>query len=109
MTRGWIWLALAIALELGGTLSMKQSDGFRRPAFGLMMIGLYVASVTCLTFALKAIPVGVAYAIWSGVGTALISVAGVLLFREVLTPLKVGAVGLIVLGVVLLNLGGGSH
>lgn len=107
MARGWIWLALAIALELGGTLSMKQSDGFRRPAFGLLMIALYVASVTALTFALKAIPVGVAYAIWSGVGTALISVAGVLLFHEELTPLKVGAIALIVLGVILLNLGGG--
>jgi small multidrug resistance pump len=109
MLKSWLLLAVAIALELCGTLSMKQSDGFKRPLFGGLMIVCYIASLSVLTLALKKIPVSVAYAIWSGVGTALISFAGVVFFREAMTPLKVAAIALIIVGVVLLNLGGGAH
>jgi len=79
---GWIFLSLAIVLELSGTVSMKLSDGFTRLWPSILMFVLYGASFTCLNFALSSIPVGVAYAIWSGVGIVLITLVGAFVFHE---------------------------
>lgn len=103
----WLFLAAAIALEVAGTTSMKLSQGFSRLLPSVLLFVLYAASFAALTLALKKIEVSVAYAVWAGVGTALIATIGMVYFRESVTPLKLVSLSLIVLGVVGLNLGGG--
>ncbi len=105
----WIFLVFAILFEVAGTTCMKLSEGFTKllPSVGLGVF--YLLSLTLLTLALKRIDVSVAYAIWSGLGTAVISVIGIAIFREPVTAMKIGSLVLIVLGVVGLNLSGGGH
>lgn len=102
-----VCLALAIVLEVSGTTCMKLSEGFTRPWAAVGMVLFYIASFSCLTISLKRIDLGVAYAIWAGVGTALVAVIGFTYFREQVTTLKVASIALVVAGVVGLNLGGG--
>jgi small multidrug resistance pump len=102
----WVFLAFAILLEVLGTISMKLSAGFTRAVPTLLIFVFYAASFTALTFALKKIDIGLAYAIWSGVGTALITLIGIAFFREPSTILKMASIGLIITGVVGLHLSG---
>ena len=99
-------LGSAIFFELIATSSLKASDGFTRaiPA-GMTVVG-YAASFYLLSLTLKRMEVGVVYAIWSGAGTALMAMIGYWVFNESLPPLKLVSIGLIVLGVVGLNLSG---
>jgi small multidrug resistance pump len=105
----WFILAGAIALEVAGTTSMKLSEGFTKLVPSVLLFVFYAASFVALTFALKKIEVSVAYAVWSGVGTALITAIGILYFREAATALKFISILLIIVGVVGLNLGGAKH
>ena len=100
----WVYLTAAIVLEVIGTTCMKLSEGFTKPAYAGAMFVLYAAAFTCLTLAIKKLDVSIAYAIWAGVGTALIAVIGLVAFDEKLTAIKVVCLVLIVLGVVGLNL-----
>ena len=102
----WVYLVCAIALEVAGTTSMKISAGFTKLAPSVLIFVFYAASFVMLTFALKKIDVSVAYAIWSGIGTALIACIGMLYFPEPATAVKFVSIGLILLGVVGLNLAG---
>lgn len=97
------WLALAIGSEIIATTSLKLSDGFTRPLPAVAVVVGYGISFYALSISLRSFPLGVVYAIWSGVGTAAIVLIGFLLFREVLDAAKVGAIGLIIVGVVVLN------
>ena len=85
---------------------MKLSAGFTRLVPSLLLFAFYAMSFTALTFALKGIDVSLAYTIWSGIGTVLITIIGILYFQEPLTSLKIFSIGLIVAGVVGLNLSG---
>jgi small multidrug resistance pump len=105
----WLYLVLAIVLEVSGTTSMKVSQGFTRIVPSVLMFLFYGLSLSALTLALKKIDVSVAYAVWSGLGTALIAGVGVLWFREPLNAMKIMSLLLIILGVIGLNLGGGVH
>ena len=105
----WSFLAGAIVLEIAGTTSMKLSYGFTRPVPSVLLFVFYLGSIVALTLALKKIDVSVAYAIWSGVGTAAIAVIGIAFFREETSLIKIASIALIVLGVVGLNLGGMKH
>jgi small multidrug resistance pump len=96
---GWIYLGFAIILEVAGTTCMKLSNGFSRLLPSLLMGVSYVLSFSALTMALKQIPVSTAYAIWSGVGTALIAIIGFALFKESITLMKIGSLLMIILGV----------
>lgn len=100
----YLFLAGAIVFEVAGTSSMKLTEGFTRPWWTLLLVLCYAASLGLLTLSLKEIPIGVAYAIWSGLGTALIAVVSYLVFRETLTVLQMLSVTFIVAGVVGLNL-----
>jgi small multidrug resistance pump len=100
----WALLFAAIVLEVCGTTCMKLSAGFTKLAPSLLLFVFYVAAFTCLTYAIKTIDVSVAYAIWAGLGTALIAVIGTWYFSESMTPLKIGCIVLIIVGVVGLNL-----
>ncbi len=105
----WFYLIAAIVLEVSGTTCMKLSQGFTRLLPSVMLFLFYGLSFTCLNLVLKHIDVSVAYAVWSGLGTALIAVVGIWYFREPLTALKLISLGLVILGVIGLNLGGGAH
>jgi small multidrug resistance pump len=105
----WLLLAFAILLEVSGTTSMKLSQGFTRALPSALMFVFYALSFTSLNFALKTIDVSVAYAIWSGVGTTLITLIGIWWFKEPVTLLKLVSIALIIVGVVGLNLGGQTH
>ncbi len=99
-----VFLILAILSEVAGTTSLKLSEGFSRLVPSLAVVLFYGMSFTFLSFALKRLEVGTVYAIWSGVGTALIATIGILWFKEPLTAIKIGSVALIILGVIGLNL-----
>lgn len=101
---GWMALALAIGFEIAGTTAMKLSDGLARPVPTAIMFLCYVLAFSALARALKSLEVGMAYAIWSAVGTAVIAAIGVIWFGESWNGLKGLSLGLIVLGVVGLNL-----
>ena len=101
----WLLLVSAIALEVAGTTSMKLSQGFTRLVPSVLLFVCYVASFVALTLALKTIEVSVAYAVWAGVGTALVAAIGIVYFREELTALKLVSLLFIIVGVVGLNLG----
>lgn len=105
----WIYLILAIIFEVCGTTSMKLSEGFSKLIYAGVMMIFYLLSLTMLTFALKRIEIGRAYAIWSGFGTALIATIGILFFKEALTLTKILFIGLIIIGVVGLNLISTTH
>ncbi|MBB4823542.1 small multidrug resistance pump [Sporosarcina luteola] len=101
----WVYLSMAILFEIIGTLSMKLSEGFTKGVPSVLMVVFYILAFASLNFSLKTLPVSVAYAIWSGIGTAAIAVLGYYFFRETLTVTKVIAIGLIIAGVVLLHSG----
>jgi len=101
----WLLLAGAIVLEVAGTTSMKLSEGFTKLVPSILIFVFYAASFMGLTLALKKIEVGVAYAIWSGVGITLITIIGIIYFREGITALKLVSIGLVIIGVVGLSLG----
>jgi len=105
----WIYLFTAIIFEVAGTTAMKMSDGFTKTTPSVMMGIFYILSLTALTFALKKLDVGMAYAIWSGLGTALITVIGIYYFQESITLLKIVSVGLIIFGVIGLHLSTGNN
>jgi small multidrug resistance pump len=100
----WIYLALAIALEVAATFFLKLSNGFERVHWGLASMALYSACFWVLAPALKTIPVGVAYAIWAGVGIAAAGAIGAFAFGEKLGPVQLGFVAMIMLGAVGLRL-----
>ncbi|MEI7729032.1 MAG: multidrug efflux SMR transporter [Verrucomicrobiota bacterium] len=100
----WIYLAAAIVFEVAGTTCMKLSEGFARPVPSILVGVFYCVCFYCLTIAMKTIDLSVTYAIWSGVGMALISAIGVLYFREPVTALKIFGTLAILGGIVALNL-----
>ncbi|RLI78313.1 QacE family quaternary ammonium compound efflux SMR transporter [Archaeoglobales archaeon] len=105
----WLYLVLAIISEVIGTTNMKLSQGFTKLIPSILIFVFYGISFTFLTLALKKIDVSIAYAIWSGLGTALIVIIGFLFFREPVTVVKLVSIGLIVVGVVGLHLSEGVH
>ena len=107
MTQYFLFLFLAIVFEVAGTTCMKLSHGFTRPWPSALLFVFYAASITTLTLALRRIDISVAYAIWSALGTTLIAIIGVLYFREPNSLLKMASIGLIITGIVGLNLSGG--
>lgn len=99
----WIMLIAAGLIDVAWALSMKLSNGYTRPGWTAVSLIALGAFVWLLGRALTALPVGVAYAVWTGIGAAGTVLIGSVLFGESLTPLKLGGVGLIVGGIVLLR------
>jgi len=104
----WLWLFLAIALDVAATVCQKLSSGFSRPTPTVLMVLFYGGSLLPMSLALRRLEVATAYAIWSAVGTALVTMIGMVVFKEAATPLKCGAIVLIVSGVVCLNVASGQ-
>lgn len=109
MKKGILFLAVSILSEAFGTTMLKLSDGFTvfGPSVGVIL-GFLIAFIF-LSFSLKTIPLSVAYSTWAGVGTALTVCIGVFFFQEPIDLLKIGAVILIIAGIVLLNTANSSN
>ncbi len=102
----WFYLLIAILTEVVGTTMMKVSQGLTRLVPSVLMFVLYAVSFVFMAIALKKIEVSIAYAIWSGLGTALIAAIGIYWFQEAFTLPKVIGTTLVIVGVVLLNVKG---
>ena len=105
----WLFLICAIFFEVSGTTCMKISSGFTRILPSILMFIFYGMSFVSLTFAIKKFDVSVAYAVWSGMGTALIATIGILYFKEPLSAMKLFCIAMIIVGVVGLNYSGTGH
>lgn len=100
----WIYLAIAIVTEVIGTSALKSSAGFTRLLPSAVVIVSYAIAFYLLSLTLRSIPVGIVYAVWSGVGIVLLALIGALFFKQTLdTPALIG-VGLILAGVLVINL-----
>lgn len=99
----WLYLTIAIVSEVIATSALKASEGFTRFYPSLVVVLGYVVAFYCLSLTLRSIPVGIVYAIWSGVGIVLISLVGWLLFGQTLSPMALLGMGFITVGVVILN------
>ena len=100
----WVYEAIAITFEVMGTLSIKQATVGNTYVWGTIVAILYIISFSFVYYATKTIPIGTVYAIWAGMGTALIVVLGWLIFKEEMNLYKIIAVSSIIFGVVLLKL-----
>ena len=99
----WLTLALAILAEVIGTSALKASDGFSRVGPSVLVVAGYAAAFWFLALTLKHLPVGIAYAVWSGVGTVLITLIGWIVFHQKLPPAAWLGIALIIAGVIVLN------
>lgn len=101
---GWFYLALAIGFEIGGTISLKLSEGMTRLVYVATLPGFYGLSFMMMALAMKTVPLSTAYAIWSAVGIGVLSVVGFFWFGESVSALKIAALAMIVAGVAALYL-----
>ena len=100
----WIYLSIAGLLEVVWAYSMKLSDGFSRPVSATVTIVAMIASFTLLALAMRSLPLGTAYTVWTGIGAVGAFILGIVLLGEALTLMRVVAAALIVGGLVLMKL-----
>lgn len=100
----WVYLLLAIFLELIGTSALKASDGFQKIWSSLLVLVSYVSSFYFLSLSIRVLPLGVSYAIWSGVGVVAISLIGWIFYKQNLDFAAMLGIGLIVIGVLTIHL-----
>lgn len=100
----YIYLAIAILVEVTGTSALKASEGFTRLWPSLIVVVSYAVSFFFMSLTLKSIPVGISYAIWSGVGIVMITVVAWFLYKQALDLPALIGMGLIVAGVAVINL-----
>lgn len=99
-----IFLLIAIIFETAGTSALKLSEQFTRPLPSILTIGAYIIAFYSLSLTLKTMPVGVAYAIWAGLGIVLISLIGLIWFKQTLDLPSIIGIILIISGVLVINL-----
>lgn len=100
----WIALFFAGLLEVAWAFAMKQSQGFTRLGPSLATVSLMLASFGLLSYAMRSLPLGTAYGVWTGIGALGAFVVGAAVMGEALTPLRLTAAGLILAGIVLMKL-----
>ena len=100
----WVWLVLAGVLEIVWAVGLKYTDGFTRPIPSAITAAAMIASVYFLALAVRTIPIGTGYAVWTGIGAVGVAILGMILFGEPKTILRIGSILLIVLGIVGLKL-----
>lgn len=100
----YLFLLMAIIFEVIATTALKQTDGFTRLVPSVITITGYALAFYFLSLPLRVLPVGIIYAVWSGVGIVLITAIGWIWFRQVLDPAALIGIGLIVAGVLVINL-----
>ena len=105
MSQPWILLLLAISAEVIGTSFLRLSEGMTRPLPTLLVFGAYAIAMALLSRVVLSIPLGVTYALWSGIGTVVIVLVSRFAYSQLLSPTQLIGIGLITAGVVLVNLG----
>ena len=100
----WIYLVLAGLFEIGWAIGLKYTDGFSKPLPTVLTVVSMVISLGLLGLALKTLPVGTAYAVWTGIGTVGTAMLGIWLLGEPATAMRLACIGLIVCGIVGLKL-----
>ena len=100
----WILLFIAGLFEIGWATAMKYSEGFTRPVPSVLTLGLMAISVWLLGIAMKSLPVGTAYAVWTGVGAVGAVLVGIVFLHESANPLRLASAGLIIAGIAGLRL-----
>jgi quaternary ammonium compound-resistance protein SugE len=104
MMMAWLTLFVAGLFEVGWAVGLKYTDGFSRPLPTILTVASMAVSLFLLGIALKSLPLGTAYAIWTGVGTIGTAILGIMLFGESAAVLRILCIGLIVAGIVGLKL-----
>jgi len=109
--RHWLYLLVAILAEVVATTSLKASDGFQKPLPSLLVVVGYALAFYFMAQTIKVIPVGITYAVWSGFGIVLVSITSWLLYGQKLDQPALAGIGLILAGVLVINLFSrtGSH
>lgn len=102
--KNWLFLAVAICGEVIATSALKSSDGFTKLMPSIVVVSGYAIAFYFLALALKSIPVGIAYAVWAGLGIVLVAAIGWLLYGQKLDLWAFVGIGLIISGVAVLNL-----
>jgi quaternary ammonium compound-resistance protein SugE len=99
--RGMAWIILFVAglMEIGWAIGLKYTEGFTRPIPSLLTLASMAASMLLLGLALKTLPLGTSYAVWTGIGTVGTALLGIVLFGEPATAVRVTCIGLIVAGI----------
>ncbi|PZO86610.1 MAG: quaternary ammonium compound-resistance protein SugE [Micavibrio aeruginosavorus] len=100
----WLLLFLAGLFEIGWVLGMKYSEGFTRLVPSVLMVIAMIASFGCLTLAVKTLPLGTSYAVWTGIGAVGAMIAGIVLFGESASAFRIASAGLILTGIIGLKL-----
>ena len=95
----WTILLLAGLLEIGWAIGLKYTDGFTRLWPSVWTLASMIGSIVLLGLALKWLPVGTAYAVWTGIGTVGVAILGIFLFSEPATAMRLGCIGLIIAGI----------
>jgi small multidrug resistance pump len=104
---GWIYLILAIAFEVAGTTCMKLSEGLTHVLPSVLIFVFYGLCFLVFPQALKKIEVGIAYAVWAGLGAVFVATVGVIAMHESISYLQLAAIGTIIVGVIGLKLSSG--
>jgi multidrug transporter EmrE-like cation transporter len=102
----WVYLAIAIVVEVAATVSLRASDGFTEPLPAAAAVVGYALSIWLLALSLKGLEVSLVYAVWAGIGTAAIAVIGMAALGESVNAVKIASIGLVIAGVVGLNVAG---
>ena len=105
----WVYLVIAGLFEVVWAFAMKQSDGFTRPGPTIVTIAAMIASFALLSIAMRTLPLGTAYTIWTGIGAVGAFVLGITVLGEAATPLRLVAAAMIVGGVILMRVSGAGH
>jgi quaternary ammonium compound-resistance protein SugE len=95
----WILLTLAGLFEIGWAIGLKYTDGFTKLVPTVLTAGSMLVSIVLLGLAVKTLPMGTAYAIWTGIGTVGTVILGIVLFAEPATAMRIGCIALIVTGI----------
>lgn len=103
----WIYLIIAGLLEIGWALGLKYSDGFTRPLPSVLTVAAMIFSFGCLSMAMRSIPIGTAYAVWTGIGAVGVAIFGMIMLGESRDWLRIASIALVLAGIVGLKLASG--
>ena len=95
----WVYLVIAGLFEMGWAIGLKYTDGFTRLVPTVLTIGPMIVSVALLGLALRELPVGTGYAVWTGIGTVGTALLGMYLFNDPVTAARLASIGLIIAGI----------
>jgi quaternary ammonium compound-resistance protein SugE len=106
MVSAWVYLIVAAFFETGWAIGLEYSDGFTNPLASIVTLVLMAISVGLLGIAVRSLPIGTAYAVWTGIGAATTAILGIILFDEASSTARLAFIGLIIIGVVGLEITG---